>query len=52
MGAIRLQARSPDAPCDRLGCVADLPEGESLSIVFDRLAFDEDCDRAESWSAR
>ena len=41
------QARSPDAPCDRLGCVADLPEGESLSIVNDRLAFDEDCARAE-----
>ena len=41
------EARSPDAPCDRLGCVADLPEGESLSIVFDRLAFDEDCERAE-----
>ena len=41
------QARSADAPCDRLGCVADLPEGESLSIVLDRLAFDEDCARAE-----
>ena len=41
------QARSPDAPCDRLGCVADLPVGESLSIVLDRLAFDEDCARAE-----
>src|SRR5271166_2792030 len=41
------QARSPDAPCDRLGCIADLPEGESLSIVLDRLAFDEDCARAE-----
>src|SRR5271156_3566661 len=41
------EARSPDAPCDRLGCVADLPEGESLSIVLDRLAFDEDCARAE-----
>jgi competence protein ComEC len=24
-----------------------LPEGESLSIVLDRLAFDEDCSRAE-----
>ena len=24
-------ARDPDAPCDRLGCVAALPEGESLS---------------------
>ena len=40
-------ARDPDAPCDRLGCVAALPEGESLSLVFDRLAFDEDCGRAE-----
>ena len=40
------RARS-DAPCDRLGCVADLPEGESLSIVLDRLAFEEDCARAE-----
>ncbi len=41
------QARDPDAPCDRLGCVAALPEGESLSIVLDRMAFDEDCARAE-----
>ena len=41
------QARAFDAPCDRLGCVAALPEGESLSIVLDRLAFDEDCARAE-----
>jgi competence protein ComEC len=41
------QARAADAPCDRLGCVADLPEGEQLSIVFDRLAFEEDCARAE-----
>ncbi len=40
-------ARDPDALCDRLGCVAALPEGESLSIVIDRLAFDEDCARAE-----
>ncbi len=46
-GAIPLQARAFDAPCDRLGCVAALPEGESLSIVIDRLAFDEDCARAE-----
>jgi competence protein ComEC len=41
------QARAFDAPCDRLGCVAALPEGESLSIVLDRLAFEEDCARAE-----
>ncbi len=40
-------ARNADAPCDRLGCVAALPEGESLSIVLDPLAFDEDCERAE-----
>jgi competence protein ComEC len=40
-------ARDPDAPCDRLGCVAALPEGQSLSIVIDRMAFDEDCTRAE-----
>ena len=40
-------ARDPDARCDRLGCVAALPEGESLSIVLDRNAFDEDCARAE-----
>jgi competence protein ComEC len=41
------QARAADAPCDRLGCVADLPEGEQLSIVLDRQAFEEDCARAE-----
>ena len=41
------QARDPDAPCDRLGCVAALPEGESLSLVLDRMAFEEDCARAE-----
>ena len=41
------EAREPDAPCDRLGCVADLPEGESLSVVIDRMAFDEDCERSE-----
>ena len=40
-------ARDPDAPCDRAGCVADLPEGQSLSIVLDRAAFEEDCARAE-----
>jgi len=41
------EAGDPDAPCDRFGCVADLPEGESLSIIIDRMAFDEDCERAE-----
>ncbi len=40
-------ARDPDAPCDRLGGVAALPEGQSLSIVIDRMAFDEDCARAD-----
>ncbi len=45
-------SRDPDAPCDRVGCVAALPEGQSLSIVVDRMAFDEDCARAKSSSAR
>ena len=40
-------ARDPEALCDRIGCVAALPEGEFLSIVLDSLAFDEDCARAE-----
>jgi competence protein ComEC len=39
-------ARDPDAGCDRIGCVADLPEGQSLSLVIDRSAFEEDCERA------
>ncbi|HEY1940927.1 MAG TPA: ComEC/Rec2 family competence protein [Roseiarcus sp.] len=39
-------ARAADA-CDRVGCVAALPEGESLSLVVDRSAFEEDCDRAD-----
>ena len=51
-GARRPQARDPDAPCDRLGCVGALPEGQSLTLVVDRLAFEEDCTRAESSSAR
>ncbi len=42
-----VSARDKDAHCDRLGCVAALPEGESLSIVLDRMAFEEDCARAE-----
>jgi competence protein ComEC len=46
-GRAPAQARAFDAPCDRLGCVAALPEGESLSLVVDPLAFDEDCARAE-----
>ncbi|MGO4871212.1 MAG: ComEC/Rec2 family competence protein [Roseiarcus sp.] len=40
------QARDPDAPCDRAGCVAALPEGQSLSVVIDRAGFEEDCARA------
>jgi competence protein ComEC len=38
-------ARDPDSPCDRLGCVGPLAEGQSLALVEDRLAF-EDCARA------
>jgi competence protein ComEC len=29
-----------------VGCVGDLPEGQSLSLVIDRTAFEEDCERA------
>jgi competence protein ComEC len=39
-------ARDPDAPCDRVGCIAALPEGQALSVVIDRAAFEEDCARA------
>src|SRR5579863_4165830 len=39
-------ARDPDPSCDRVGCVGDLPEGQSLSLVLDRAAFEEDCKRA------
>jgi competence protein ComEC len=40
------QARDPDSPCDRLGCIGPLAEGQSLALVEDRLAFEEDCARA------
>jgi competence protein ComEC len=39
-------ARVADPACDRIGCVGDLPEGQSLSLVYDRAAFEEDCARA------
>jgi competence protein ComEC len=39
-------ARDPAARCDRIGCVGDLPEGQALSLVIDRAAFEEDCERA------
>ena len=39
-------ARARDAPCDRVGCVAALPERQSHSVVVDRAAFEEDCARA------
>ena len=40
-------ARIADPSCDRYGCVGDLPEGMSLSLVTDRAAFEEDCARAD-----
>jgi competence protein ComEC len=40
-------ARDLDSPCDRYGCVGALPEGQSLALVEDRMAFEEDCARAE-----
>ena len=36
-----------NAPCDRFGCVGALPEGQSLALVEDRMAFEEDCARAD-----
>jgi competence protein ComEC len=39
-------ARDAESPCDRFGCVGALPEGQSLALVEDRLAFEEDCQRA------
>jgi competence protein ComEC len=41
------QARDTQSPCDRFGCVGALPEGQSLALVEDRMAFEEDCARAE-----
>lgn len=32
--------------CDRLGCVAKLPDGRAVALVNDKLAFSEDCRRA------
>ncbi|HLW89830.1 MAG TPA: ComEC/Rec2 family competence protein, partial [Roseiarcus sp.] len=40
------EARAKDESCDRLGCVGALQQGLALSVVEDRLAFDEDCQRA------
>ena len=42
-----LAARIVDPSCDSYGCVGDLPEGMSLSLVTDRSAFEEDCARAD-----
>ncbi|WP_158813514.1 ComEC/Rec2 family competence protein [Methylocapsa sp. S129] len=40
-------ARDQQSPCDRFGCVGALPEGRSLALVEDRMAFEEDCGRAD-----
>jgi competence protein ComEC len=40
-------ARDSASPCDRFGCVGALPEGKSLALVEDRMAFEEDCGRAD-----
>ena len=39
-------ARIENPACDRWACVGELPEGQSLSLVLDRNAFEEDCARA------
>ncbi|VFU10344.1 ComEC/Rec2 family competence protein [Methylocella tundrae] len=35
------------AACDKVGCVGYLADGRSLSLVFDKAAFAEDCGRAD-----
>ena len=40
-------ARAALSACDRLACVGDLPEGQALSLVLDRAAFEEDCAKAQ-----
>ena len=41
-------ARDPDSPCDRLGCVARAARGRvARASSIDRLAFEEDCARAD-----
>jgi competence protein ComEC len=41
------EARDNVSPCDRYGCVGALPEGDTLAFVEDRMAFEEDCGRAD-----
>jgi competence protein ComEC len=41
------KARDNESPCDKLGCVGALSEGKSLALVNDRMAFEEDCGRAD-----
>lgn len=40
------RAASGAARCDRQGCVAELPDGRAVALVFDRAALAEDCARA------
>ena len=40
-------AQKSEAECDRLGCAIVTPDGLTLSLVEDRMAFDEDCARAD-----
>ncbi len=40
-------ARDADALCDRLGCALASSQGLTIALVEDRMAFDEDCARAD-----
>jgi competence protein ComEC len=40
------KARDAENGCDRFGCVGSLGQGQSLAMIEDRLAFEEDCARA------
>ena len=37
----------PNGRCDRIGCVAPVPGGQTLSLVADAEAFEDDCRRAD-----
>ncbi len=45
-GRAAAQALQRDG-CDKIGCVGHLADGRAVALVFDRLAFAEDCGRAD-----
>ncbi|MEJ0093038.1 MAG: ComEC/Rec2 family competence protein [Methylocella sp.] len=45
-GRAAAQALQKDG-CDKIGCVGHLADGRAVALVLDRLAFAEDCERAD-----